>query len=98
MIRPALEGGALGRADARVPVCWKVVEGRHLALFRHVSDFLALALLGGDAIPLGKIEMAAALPDVVVNHPRERRDAAVPGPDRLVRMAVVAGAAQDGGD
>ena len=68
-----------------------------------IPDFLtnrAQMLIGFLGVFLGlpvlEIDMAAALIHIVRNQPGDRSDMAIPWPDGLTRMAIVARALHDG--
>ncbi len=83
---------ALGGRQPRIRVRQQVGPQRHLAiaiLFRRLVALLVLAA------PLRNVELRAGLLDVALHLPRDRGDIAVPRPDRLVAMAVRAGAEEE---
>jgi hypothetical protein len=53
-------------------------------------------LVGGG--PIGKVQLSSPFPHVAGNKPRDGGHLAVPEPDGLVRMTVIAGPSQDGLD
>lgn len=69
----------------------------HASAFHFPANFLEIILLLSPAIlaPLREVHFSAPLVDVVDDEPGDGRDVAVPGPARLVGMAIVAGAIQD---
>ena len=69
----------------------EVKPGRHVPLIDLGGDVLGVPLR---AIPLGKIQMAAAAIHVSLEQPGYRRDVGIPGPHGLVAMAVKAGSAE----
>ena len=66
-----------------------IIEGGHFAFDNLFSHFASLPSLGS---PFREIESSASIDHIMADEPGEWNDAAVPGPDRLVAVAVKAGA------
>ena len=84
------------RVETRLGVEQHVVPEGHFAFLDLLPDLFELLapLPLVIAAPRGEVEVLPRLRDVVGHEPGDRRHAAVPGPRRLVRVAVVARGAQ----
>ena len=72
---------------------------RHHAVFDFAADF-AQTIIGLLSVlrPFGKVQVLASVIDVICYEPGDGRNVTVPGPARVVRVAVVAGALEDACD
>jgi hypothetical protein len=101
LLRPRANRSDLLIGKSRVFVHQSVGKWRH----PFVPDFLAnqTQVFGGFlgtflSLPILKVDVAPTHGDIVDNHPRNRSEAAVPGPFRLAGMTVATRSFQDGQD
>ena len=78
---------------------WKIAYLRSgmspLVSCSQISSSLSSFLLGRVAAPFRKVHRLPRLVNIVGDHPRHRRDIAVPGPRGFVGVAVLAGSLED---
>ena len=88
----------LGEAGGFVD--FQVTWQRHVAVANAVADVIQFSrgFLGIIVRPLGKIQHLACIGDMAVQPPRNRGNMPIPRPARFVRMTVVTGTPQHGGD
>ena len=92
LIGPGDDRGAVLIGEPSFGMDDDVVPWRHLALIHGFNRLLELlpSLVRVIPLPGRKVHVFAALVDVVSEQPRDRCDAAIPGPDRFVAVTVKA--------
>lgn len=95
--RPLAENFHVFVGEFGVAVQPEVRVNRHAAACHFPANFLEIARLLASVIlrPIGEVHLSAAFVDVIDDEPGDGRDVAIPGPARLVGMAIVAGAIED---
>src|SRR5260221_5261703 len=94
---PGAQSRLVGGRQGCPAVHHPVIPARHLVRVDFLPDLRQHPGLpcGVVLTPVREIHRFPRFADVARHQPGDRRDMAVQGPDRLVRMAIVAGAAQD---